>query len=199
MLVDRDAGPDLRDPRQVDLGKGQARLAAHLEQYVAPGVDHQRMTVSFPPVLVLAGLSLVVYLGGSRRKDPGRPRTLTFDDAQVYPLAGRSAEEVPEPEPPHVEPAITHPVSAESGALDRLLAGVQLPCGLERLHPAGEDETILPAHDQLRAQFPDLLTILIPRHTARGADLEMLCGDRACRRRSAGGRITSQTGVTLPE
>ena len=35
-------------------------------------------------------------------------------------------------------------------------------------HP-GEDETILPAHDQLRAQFPDLLTILVPRHTARGS------------------------------
>jgi len=65
-------------------------------------------------------------------------------------------------------------------------------------HP-GEDETILPAHDQLRAQFPDLLTILIPRHTARGADLEMLCGDRACRRRSAGGRITSQTAIYIAD
>jgi 3-deoxy-D-manno-octulosonic-acid transferase len=65
-------------------------------------------------------------------------------------------------------------------------------------HP-GEDETILPAHDQLRAQFPDLLTILVPRHTARGADLEMLCGDRACRRRSAGGRITSQTAIYIAD
>ena len=65
-------------------------------------------------------------------------------------------------------------------------------------HP-GEDETILPAHDQLRAQFPDLLTILVPRHTARGADLEMLCGDRASRRRSAGGRITSQTAIYIAD
>ena len=31
-------------------------------------------------------------------------------------------------------------------------------------HP-GEDETVLPAHDMLRARFPDLLTILVPRHT----------------------------------
>jgi len=65
-------------------------------------------------------------------------------------------------------------------------------------HP-GEDETILPAHDQLRAQFPDLLTILIPRHTARGADLEMLCGARAHRRRSAGGRISSQTAIYIAD
>jgi len=65
-------------------------------------------------------------------------------------------------------------------------------------HP-GEDETILPAHDQLRARFPDLLTILVPRHTARGADLEMLCGTRACRRRSAGGQITPQTAVYIAD
>ncbi|HMH65795.1 MAG TPA: glycosyltransferase N-terminal domain-containing protein, partial [Rhizomicrobium sp.] len=52
-------------------------------------------------------------------------------------------------------------------------------------HP-GEDETVLPAHDLLRGQFPDLLTILVPRHTARGADLEMLCGTRATKRRSTG-------------
>ena len=65
-------------------------------------------------------------------------------------------------------------------------------------HP-GEDETVLPAHDLLRAQFPDLLTILIPRHTARAADLEMLCGDRPCKRRSAGGKISSQTAIYIAD
>ena len=65
-------------------------------------------------------------------------------------------------------------------------------------HP-GEDETILPAHDLLRAQFPDLLTILIPRHTVRGEDLEMLCGTRSFARRSAGGRITSQTAIYIAD
>ncbi|HUO02692.1 MAG TPA: glycosyltransferase N-terminal domain-containing protein, partial [Rhizomicrobium sp.] len=34
-------------------------------------------------------------------------------------------------------------------------------------HP-GEDETILPAHDLLRSDFPDLLTIIVPRHVERG-------------------------------
>jgi 3-deoxy-D-manno-octulosonic-acid transferase len=65
-------------------------------------------------------------------------------------------------------------------------------------HP-GEDETILPAHDLLRAQFPDLLTILIPRHTGRGEDLEMLCGTRAFARRSAGGRIASRTAIYIAD
>ena len=45
-------------------------------------------------------------------------------------------------------------------------------------HP-GEDETVLPAHDALRARFPDLLTIIVPRHVERGPDIAMLCGSRA--------------------
>jgi 3-deoxy-D-manno-octulosonic-acid transferase len=65
-------------------------------------------------------------------------------------------------------------------------------------HP-GEDETVLPAHDLLRGQFPDLLTILVPRHTERAADLEMLCGSRACRRRSTGGQISGQTAVYIAD
>ncbi|MGN6148256.1 MAG: 3-deoxy-D-manno-octulosonic acid transferase, partial [Rhizomicrobium sp.] len=50
-------------------------------------------------------------------------------------------------------------------------------------HP-GEDETILPAQDKLRAEFPDLLTIIAPRHPERGEEIAMLCGSRAALRRS---------------
>jgi 3-deoxy-D-manno-octulosonic-acid transferase len=65
-------------------------------------------------------------------------------------------------------------------------------------HP-GEDETVLPAHDLLRGRFPDLLTILVPRHTARAADIEMLCGSRASKRRSAGENISPQTAVYIAD
>lgn len=65
-------------------------------------------------------------------------------------------------------------------------------------HP-GEDETILPAHDLLRAHFPDLLTILVPRHIERGADIEMLCGNRASKRRSTGSMVTPQTAVYIAD
>jgi 3-deoxy-D-manno-octulosonic-acid transferase len=50
-------------------------------------------------------------------------------------------------------------------------------------HP-GEEETILPAHDRLRGAYPDLLTIIAPRHPARGADIVMLCGSRRSKRRA---------------
>jgi 3-deoxy-D-manno-octulosonic-acid transferase len=51
---------------------------------------------------------------------------------------------------------------------------------------AGEEAIILPAHDMLRGQFPDLLTVIVPRHPERGAQVAMLCGSRAMSRRSQG-------------
>jgi hypothetical protein len=94
-------------------------------------------------LVVMAALSAFVYLSGSRRRGSTQPTQLTFDDAQVYEFAGdRRPEQTAPPNPARAEPAITHPVSSDSGALDRLLAGVKLPCGLERLRPEGEDETI---------------------------------------------------------
>jgi 3-deoxy-D-manno-octulosonic-acid transferase len=50
----------------------------------------------------------------------------------------------------------------------------------------GEEETLLPAHDQLRRQFPSLLTIIVPRHPERGPEIAMLCGTRKTQRRSEG-------------
>lgn len=65
-------------------------------------------------------------------------------------------------------------------------------------HP-GEDETILPAHDALRMRYPQLLTIIVPRHTTRGAEIAELCASRRFRQRSKGGRIESDTGVYIAD
>lgn len=65
-------------------------------------------------------------------------------------------------------------------------------------HP-GEDETILPAHDLLRTRFPDLLTIIVPRHVERAGDIAMLCGTRTHARRSAGEAITPQTAIYIAD
>jgi 3-deoxy-D-manno-octulosonic-acid transferase len=65
-------------------------------------------------------------------------------------------------------------------------------------HP-GEDETLLPAQDKLRGDFPDLLTIIAPRHPERGPDIAMLCGSRSVVRRSEGRMPTSQTQVYVAD
>ena len=51
-------------------------------------------------------------------------------------------------------------------------------------HP-GEDEVVAEAHQKLRADFGDLLTIIVPRHPERGCDIETALRDQAlqvCRR-----------------
>jgi 3-deoxy-D-manno-octulosonic-acid transferase len=65
-------------------------------------------------------------------------------------------------------------------------------------HP-GEDETILPAHDALRRQHADLLTIIIPRHPARGAEIAMLCGTRKFARRSEKQLPVPETAVYIAD
>ena len=65
-------------------------------------------------------------------------------------------------------------------------------------HP-GEDETILPAHDSLRRAHPELLTIVVPRHPARGADIAMLCDTRKAARRALGEAIEPDTEVYIAD
>ena len=79
------------------------------------------------------------------------------------------------------------------------MTGVQT-CALpiSQTHP-GEDETVLPAHDSLRQRFPDLLTILVPRHAERGPDIAMLCGPRKPARRAAGETITADTEIYIAD
>ena len=64
---------------------------------------------------------------------------------------------------------------------------------------AGEEEIAVHVHHQVSANHPDLLTIIVPRHPARGDALqEMLtaCG-LSVARRSHGEPITGQTDVYL--
>jgi len=63
----------------------------------------------------------------------------------------------------------------------------------------GEEETILPAHDALRRQFPNLLTIIAPRHPQRADDIAMLCGTRPHKLRSKGDLPNESTAVYLAD
>jgi 3-deoxy-D-manno-octulosonic-acid transferase len=88
------------------------------------------------------------------------------------------------------DPAALAAVKAAIGARPVLLAA--------QTHP-GEDETILPAHDLLRNDFPDLLTIIVPRHVERGRDIAVLCGGRAVARRAAEEAVTGETAIYIAD
>jgi len=92
------------------------------------------------------------------------------------------------------------PLSCDENALAAMRAVIaDRPLLLAAQTHPGEDETILPAHDQLRARFPDLLTIIVPRHVERGPDIAMLCGARPNARRAAGEPVTPKTAVYIAD
>ncbi len=65
-------------------------------------------------------------------------------------------------------------------------------------HP-GEDEIVLAARDELLHTYPDILTIIAPRHPERGGDIAALCGTRPPLRRSAGRLPTAETAVFVAD
>jgi 3-deoxy-D-manno-octulosonic-acid transferase len=79
------------------------------------------------------------------------------------------------------------PLPADADKLASLLAAIGArPVFLASSTHAGEDEIILSAHDALRGEFPELLTIIAPRHPERGSEIALLCGARAAVRRAEG-------------
>lgn len=74
-------------------------------------------------------------------------------------------------------------------AAARLRAGFgQRPVWIAASTHAGEDEIVLAAHRQVRADFPDALLVLVPRHPERFDDVAALVARSAfsCARRSRG-------------
>ncbi|OBX09889.1 3-deoxy-D-manno-octulosonic acid transferase [Gallibacterium genomosp. 3] len=64
---------------------------------------------------------------------------------------------------------------------------------------AGEEKLILEVHQQLLATYPSLLLILVPRHSARFAEVEALVrnSELSYQKRSEGGIISADTQVML--
>lgn len=92
------------------------------------------------------------------------------------------------------------PLPADPAKLDALRRAIgNRPVLLAAQTHPGEDETILPAHDALRRAFPDLLTIIVPRHIGRAADIAMLCGTRINKRRSTGDLPDGATAVYIAD
>ena len=92
------------------------------------------------------------------------------------------------------------PLGADARKLDELRRAIgERPVLLAVSTHAGEEETILPAHDRLRRLFPDLLTIIAPRHPVRGHEIAMLCGERLGTLRSKGELPRDETEVYVAD
>lgn len=65
-------------------------------------------------------------------------------------------------------------------------------------HP-GEDEIIIAAHRLLVAQFPGLLSIIVPRHPHRGADIAALADGLVSARRAAGEATGPDTALYIAD
>ena len=92
------------------------------------------------------------------------------------------------------------PESANSETMAALQAAIgDRPVLLAASTHPGEDETILPAHDALRRRHPELLTIVVPRHPERGAEIAMLAGARSSLRRSEGALPAKETAVYIAD
>lgn len=113
-----------------------------------------------------------------------RFRTLGTPNVQVIGSLKADAPELP------ADSAKLEPLRAAIAGRPILLAA--------QTHP-GEEETILPAHDALRRKFPDLLTIIVPRHTQRAGDIAMLCGTRSNKLRSKGELPDANTAIYIAD
>jgi 3-deoxy-D-manno-octulosonic-acid transferase len=92
------------------------------------------------------------------------------------------------------------PLAADAQKVDELRRAIgNRPVLLAVSTHAGEEETILPAHDRLRRLFPDLLTIIVPRHPIRGDEIAMLCGERSVALRSKGETPRDETEVYVAD
>ncbi|HEY4124026.1 MAG TPA: 3-deoxy-D-manno-octulosonic acid transferase [Rhizomicrobium sp.] len=92
------------------------------------------------------------------------------------------------------------PLPADAKKLQALQEAIGArPIFLASSTHAGEDETLLPAHDVLRRAHSDLLTIIVPRHPDRGEEIAMLCGTRPVKRRAGGALPGNDTAIYVAD
>jgi 3-deoxy-D-manno-octulosonic-acid transferase len=93
-------------------------------------------------------------------------------------------------------------LAADEQALQQLRAAVGTrPLWLAASTHAGEEEVVVVAHKRLSAEYPDLLTILVPRHARRGDEVAALLESSALRfaRRSRGEMPGPDTEIYLAD
>ncbi len=69
------------------------------------------------------------------------------------------------------------PLPVDTAKLTQLQAQIPGPVWLAASTHPGEEEICAIVHERLTPRYPDLITIIAPRHPERGAQVAALCGD----------------------
>ena len=180
-------------------------LALIAESELWPNLFHAAHERAIPLILVNARLSARSF--GRWRRLPGAIGPLlrrvdlvlaqSRDDASRLSqlgaprvrVAGNLKYDVP---PPPVDPARLAELAAAVGSRPVWLAA--------STHPA-EDEIVIDAHIRLAREHPGALTIIVPRHVGRGADIAALARAKGARAalRSRGEPIDRTTAVYVAD
>ncbi|GAB5467989.1 MAG: 3-deoxy-D-manno-octulosonic acid transferase [Rhodospirillales bacterium] len=167
-------------PRAIErfLDHWRPDLAIYVESELWPtqlwALDRRRIT----RVLVNGRMSSRSYRGW--RRYPGLATHLLGGFALVAAESARSAERLTALGAPKVVATgnlkqAAQPLPADESALRFLRAALDgRPCWLAASTHPGEEVQVFAAHRLLRKALPNLLTILVPRHPARGAEIAAL-------------------------
>jgi len=164
--------------------------AAFVESEIWPNLLAACRARAIPTMLVNARISARSF--AHWRRVPGLARDLFGGFALVQAQSPAVAERVCALGAPRVidegnlkfaAPPLPHD-AAELARLRELIGA--RPVWLAASTNAGEEALLLPVHDRLAARFPGLLTLIVPRHPERGAEIAALAASRPVTRRGLG-------------
>jgi 3-deoxy-D-manno-octulosonic-acid transferase len=92
------------------------------------------------------------------------------------------------------------PLPADEAELERVRAALDgRPCWVAASTHRGEDALAIEAHRRLEAAFPGLVTLIVPRHPERGAEIAALAAGLAVGRRAAGEGAPRAGGIWIAD
>ena len=187
------------------LHQTRPRLAVIMETELWPNLLHQCAVAGIPTLIANARLSersargygRIGWLTAAMLRDITLIAAQAEADAERFRALGASRVEVTG----NLKYDLTLPddLPEQGRRLRRELLGENRPVWIAASTHAGEDEQVLDAFAQLRARWPELLLLLVPRHPERFDGVAALCQQRGFRvvRRSEQRPCTPETAIFL--
>lgn len=182
-------------------------LALFVESELWPNLILGTRALGIPMALVNARFTEKSYKGWKRAANLARRIVSAFDAtlAQNGPIANRliafGAERV---QIVGSLKADAPPLPVDEAALEAFCASARAgarPLFLASSTHPGEDEMMLEAARALHTDYPDLLTVIVPRHPQRGAEIQALAtaGGFSTARRSTGALPAATTQIYVAD